>query len=236
MIRTVHLSTSLPTGAGAATSPPSASSTPNPPRTQVRILDAAERCMHRYGPRRVSMNDVAAEAGVSRGSVYRYYPEREALVDAVLERLATRFVADSEVVVDAHPTLAGQVGEAAVFILRHRGDAKYDARLPGDTDSLFAILLTARLGRLLEAWVAFWLPRLAAAEARGEIRSGLDHPQTAEWILRLMVSFAVMPAVTVDLADDDAVRTFVSDHLVQGLAPDGAAPAQASTAAPRAAP
>jgi AcrR family transcriptional regulator len=196
--------------------------------TEVRILDAAERCMHRYGPRRVSMNDVATEAGVSRGSVYRYFPEREALVDAVLERLATRFVADSEPSVDAHETLEGQVGEAAVFILRHRGDPRYDARLPGDTDSLFAILLTARLSSLLDAWIEFWLPRLASAEERGEIRPGLEHRHLAEWILRLMVSFAVMPAVTVDLADDDAVRAFVADHLVRGLAPGPAAPGPAA--------
>jgi AcrR family transcriptional regulator len=187
--------------------------------TEARILDAAERCMQRYGPRRVSMNDVAAEAGVSRGSVYRYFPEREALVDAVLVRLAERFVADSEAAVDRHATLEGQVGEAAVFIIANRGSEAYAANLPGDTDSLFATLLTARLGNLLDAWIGFWLPRLAAAEARGEIRAGLDHRQLSEWIVRLMLSFAVMPGVAVDLSDEDAVRAFVADHLVRGLAP-----------------
>ena len=48
--------------------------------------------MARYGLR-VSMRDVAAEAGLSRGSVYRYFRDRDALVDAVLERTADRFVA-----------------------------------------------------------------------------------------------------------------------------------------------
>ena len=76
-----------------------------------------------------------------------------------------------------------------------------------------------RVHGLLERWIEFWLPRLADAAARGEVRPDLDHRQAAEWIVRLMLSFAVMPSVTVDLDDPDAVRTFVRNHLVRGLAP-----------------
>ena len=89
--------------------------------TEERILDAAERCMGRLGLGRVSMADVAAQAGVSRGSVYLHFGDRASLVDAVLARVATRFVASSEVAVRRRRTLAAQVGEAAVFIRRHTG-------------------------------------------------------------------------------------------------------------------
>jgi AcrR family transcriptional regulator len=181
--------------------------------TASRILDAAERCMHRFGLRRVSMEDVAAEAGMSRGSIYNWFGDRQALVDAVLERTAERFVASSEAAVDRRRTLAGQVAEAAVFITGHLNDEAVTLRLPGAQDSLFATLLTAQATTLVERWVAFWLPRLAAAEVRGEVRPGLDHRRAAEWIVRLMLSFAVMPSATVDLSDADDVRTFVKDHL-----------------------
>jgi len=33
-----------------------------------------------------------------------------------------------------------------------------------------------------------------------------------------MLSFAVMPSVTFDMDDPDAVRAFVHDHLIVGLA------------------
>jgi AcrR family transcriptional regulator len=192
--------------------------TPARTRADARILDAAERCMARYGLR-VSMRDVAAEAGLSRGSVYRYFADREALVAAVLERTADRFVAASAVEVDAEATLAGQVAAAAVFIRRHAADAALTLRLPGDRDSLLATLLSAGSERLVERWDAFWLPRLAAAAARGEVRGDLDHRQAAEWIVRLMLSFAVLPSAVVDLDDPDAVRAFVRDHIVRGFAP-----------------
>lgn len=184
--------------------------------TRSRILDAAERCIRHLGLRRTSMGDVAAEAGLSRGSVYRYFPDRPALVDAVLERAADRFVAGSTATVDRRRTLADQVGEAAVFILQHRADDRLTLGLRSE-ESLFATLLSASIGSLLERWVEFWLPRLAAAERRGEIRAGLDHRQAAEWIVRLMLSFAVLPSVTVDLDDPAAVRSFVRAHLVRGL-------------------
>src|SRR5690349_930641 len=95
----------------------------DPEVTRERILDAGEQAMRRYGFRRASMNDVAAIALVSRGSVYRYYPDRDALVTAVLERLAQRFVASSEASVRRRRTLAAQVAEAAVFIRTHLDDA-----------------------------------------------------------------------------------------------------------------
>lgn len=176
---------------------------------EAHILDAAERCVERYGLRRVSMGDIAAAAGVSRGTVYNRFGDRAALVDAVLARAADRFVADSEPGVDRRRTLAGQVGAAAVYIHTHAA--------VGDPDSLVATVLTASAPTLVDRWVEFWQPRLASAERRGEVRRGLDHRRAGEWIVRLLLSFAVMPSVAVDLDDADDVRRFVRDHLVAGL-------------------
>jgi AcrR family transcriptional regulator len=164
------------------------------------------------------MGDVAAQAGVSRGSVYRYFPDRDALVDAVLVRVADQFVASSEAVVRRRRTLATQVAEAAVFIRQHLRDEFLTLDLPAEEDSLLAALLSARIHHLVDRWIDFWQPFLVEAEARGEVRSGLDHRQAGEWIVRLMLSFAVMPSAVVDLDDPEAVRGFVTDHIVRGLA------------------
>jgi AcrR family transcriptional regulator len=186
--------------------------------TEERILDAAEACLSRLGLRRVSMTDVAIQAGVSRGSVYFHFGDRATLVEAVLTRVASRFVTTSMSAVASRDTLAGQVGEAAVFIRQHLGDELLTLRLPAEGDSLLATLLSVQIDRLLSEWIEFWLPFLAAAEERGEIRKGLDHRRASEWIVRTMLSFAVMPSVTFDMDDPEAVRSFVHDHLIVGLA------------------
>jgi AcrR family transcriptional regulator len=187
------------------------------PDTATRILEAAEVCIRRYGLRRVSMGDVAQAAGLSRGSVYNHFHDREALIDAVLERAADRFVASSEASVKRRRTLASQVAEAAAFICTHGNDPLLT--LDPDDEPLLALLLTARVDGLVARWVEFWLPYLDDAERRREVRVGLDRSRAAEWIVRLLLSLVVMPSTVVDLHDPDAVRSYVQEFVVRGLAP-----------------
>ncbi|HTF32767.1 MAG TPA: TetR/AcrR family transcriptional regulator [Myxococcota bacterium] len=163
------------------------------------------------------MEEVARNAGVSRGSVYRYFPECAELIDAVLERAAERFVAQSRPAVERRRTLAAQVGEAAAFIRAHLHDEMMALQLPAERETLLATLLTARVGGLVDRWVTFWLPFLEEAEARGEVRPGLDRREAAEWIVRALVSLAVMPSAVIDLDEPAAVRAFVQKYIVKGL-------------------
>jgi AcrR family transcriptional regulator len=58
--------------------------------TADRILDAAEGVLTRYGPAKTTVVDVARALGVSHGSVYRHFPSKAALRDAVTERWLAR--------------------------------------------------------------------------------------------------------------------------------------------------
>jgi AcrR family transcriptional regulator len=53
---------------------------------RTHILDAAERSFIRAGFHRTTMQDVAAEAGMSPGNLYRYFPSKDALVAGLCER------------------------------------------------------------------------------------------------------------------------------------------------------
>jgi TetR/AcrR family transcriptional regulator, repressor for uid operon len=55
-------------------------------RRQEHILSAAERCIARSGFHRTTMQDVAVEAGMSPGNLYRYFPSKDALVAGLAER------------------------------------------------------------------------------------------------------------------------------------------------------
>ncbi|MFF0454836.1 TetR/AcrR family transcriptional regulator [Nocardia africana] len=55
--------------------------------TRERILDAAAELFGQRGIAETSTNRIAAEAGVSVGTVYRYFADREVIVDELLERL-----------------------------------------------------------------------------------------------------------------------------------------------------
>src|SRR6266498_2066126 len=59
-------------------------------RTAAAILDAAAHALSEHGSN-TNMADVAAAAGVSRATLYRYFPDRDALLDA----LASHALADA---------------------------------------------------------------------------------------------------------------------------------------------
>ncbi|MFB4319617.1 TetR/AcrR family transcriptional regulator [Actinomadura sp. 21ATH] len=57
-------------------------------RTVERILDAATRVLSERGYEGASTNRVAEAAGISNGSLYQYFPNKDAIVVAVLDRFA----------------------------------------------------------------------------------------------------------------------------------------------------
>jgi AcrR family transcriptional regulator len=58
------------------------------------ILNAAERCFVRAGFHRTTMQDVAAEANMSPGNLYRYFRSKEAIVVGISERDRARVIED----------------------------------------------------------------------------------------------------------------------------------------------
>jgi TetR/AcrR family transcriptional regulator, repressor for uid operon len=56
------------------------------PDHRTRILDAAHRCFVRSGFHRATMQDVAAEAGMSAGNIYRYFASKDAIVAGLSAR------------------------------------------------------------------------------------------------------------------------------------------------------
>jgi AcrR family transcriptional regulator len=61
------------------------------PATRDRILEAALAAMGRVGLRRMTMLDVGERAGLSRGTVYRYFPSKEDLLAVLAEYEQDRF-------------------------------------------------------------------------------------------------------------------------------------------------
>jgi TetR/AcrR family transcriptional regulator, repressor for uid operon len=53
---------------------------------RAEILAAAQRCFVRSGFHGATMQDICAEAGMSPGNLYRYFPSKEALIAGIAER------------------------------------------------------------------------------------------------------------------------------------------------------
>ena len=68
----------------------SSRSTPTPASAEDRVLDAATRCCDRWGMAKVTVDDIAAEAGISRATLYRLFPGGKEVLYEALRRRASR--------------------------------------------------------------------------------------------------------------------------------------------------
>jgi AcrR family transcriptional regulator len=75
-----------------------------------RLIEATRRCIERFGPERVTLGDVAEEAGVTRPTVYRYFGTGEDLLRASFV-VATGGILERTV---AHARSFGEAGERLV--------------------------------------------------------------------------------------------------------------------------
>jgi len=86
-----------------------------PEARRDELLDAAQRLFTRNGLAQTSVADIAAEAGVAKGSVYRYFDSKEALLSALKDRFFERMMGRVTDVVAALPDAGfAELADAAI--------------------------------------------------------------------------------------------------------------------------
>lgn len=91
------------------------------------LVEATARILVREGFDKASTNRIAEEAGVSIGSLYQYYPRKEALVAAVVDRHnqdLMRLVRDAVAEVETQPVDKAVRRLVAVAVEAHRIDPR----------------------------------------------------------------------------------------------------------------
>ena len=73
------------------------------------ILQAALRLYRKYGPTKVTMENVAKATSRSRSALYYYFKNRDEIFQAVLERIAEDVAAEIRLAVTAAATLDGKI-------------------------------------------------------------------------------------------------------------------------------
>ena len=185
-----------------------------------RLIDAAEACLHEKGIRATTVLEIAETAGVSRGWLYRHFPDKATLLGAAIVRLNDAFWGESHAVLAEVDGLAEQIA-AGVRL----GRSAYDSpgallmKLRRDEPEDFAACAGAGVQGLVPDLGAFWAPYLAAAQERGEIQVS-DLAEAAEWVARSLLSIATVPGNTLDADDSAAVLRYLNTYVMPGLRQD----------------
>ena len=86
--------------------------------TQQRIVDAAVACVKRWGIEKVTLNDIAREAGVTRPTVYSYFSNRDEVVQFALLQSAYVFAQKLLRHIENYTQPEMRVIEAMMFTLK----------------------------------------------------------------------------------------------------------------------
>jgi AcrR family transcriptional regulator len=103
-------------------------------RNQDKLLDAAARAFARDGAG-ASLKAIAQDAGLGIGTLYRRFPTRERLIEAVYRNESARLCAAATLLVDSAPALDALRAWMADFI-------DYMATKRGMAEALHAVLVT----------------------------------------------------------------------------------------------
>lgn len=177
---------------------------------QSHVLDAVSSCVDRFGWDRVTMDDVCAEARISRATLYRIFPGGR---DVMFESLRVRRLSEFFTVVRAHVEGAESLEDLLVrsISVAHAelvGDEQLGTLLataPGET---LGDLTVSGVSRIVSVATAFFAPLAAPFVPRG------DAEEIIEVMCRMVISVFLAPSSRIDFSREEHVRQFVRRHLI----------------------
>jgi AcrR family transcriptional regulator len=195
------------------------------------LLDAAVEVLGERGMRALTHRAIDAEAGVAAGSTVNYFPTRESLLEAIVDRVSAMERGHfDDIAAGICPATPAELGRALAGFARDSTGARRALTL-----SRYAILVEAghnarirhqlaSTGGRVNAWFANWLRLIGSHDADRDVHV------LGNYITGLMLHQLAVPDPGFDPADK---ITALLESLVQPVGPParraGTKPARSST-------
>jgi AcrR family transcriptional regulator len=87
------------------------------------ILDAADRLLARYGYRKMTMEDLAQEVGIGKGTIYLHFRSKEEIVLSHVDRIVERVLEPLHAIAESDAAPATKIREMLVTRVMFRFDS-----------------------------------------------------------------------------------------------------------------
>ena len=180
-----------------------------------RVLDAAKTCCERWGVAKVTIEDIANEAGVSRATLYRMFPGGK---DVLFEALRVRELEDFFTRLSVHLDGATDFEDLLVRCVVHatrelRGDQHLSLMLASEPGETLGNLTVDGLPRIIRVATVFLAPVVDGYLPRREAA------RLVELLARLVISYFLAPSEQVDLGDTEAAAAFIDAFILPAFQP-----------------
>jgi AcrR family transcriptional regulator len=181
--------------------------------TRKLIVESAHALVRQFGPRRVTVEDVARACGVSRPTIYAHFGDKRGLMAAVFLWNGHLVRLGLERRFQRAETFADKVVAAAIYGV----SAESPLALRSTAPESLALTLTTWSGPWLERAERFWEPYVRDAQGAGEIRAELDPSATARWVARSLFALAVMTPAKPSKRELKEIREQARTYIAGGL-------------------
>jgi AcrR family transcriptional regulator len=174
-----------------------------------RVLLAVRECCERYGSAKVTIDDIAAAARVSRATIYRMFPGgKDVLFEALRVRELEEFFADLERAVEGASSLHELLVRTVVTATRRlRDDEHLALMLAAEPGEVLSQLTSAGVPRIVRFATTFLVPLLDPFLDRAEARTVIDV------LSRLTISYFLAPSDAVDLGRYESAAAFLAPFI-----------------------
>jgi TetR/AcrR family transcriptional repressor of nem operon len=184
-----------------------------------QILEAAMRLMHVRGYHRTVLGDVLRASGTGKGNFYHYFPSKEALGYAILDRLARDFTERTldPIFGDATRTPLAQIDAlldaivAAQRARQCRGGCPMGNLATELSDSHEGF--RQRLSEVFDLWQARLATALARAQAEGTLAPEADPDRLARFLVGGLEGAILLAKVEKDISVMEGCVEELRQHL-----------------------
>ena len=190
---------------------------------QSLILNAAKACYLRLGVAKTTAADIAAEAGISRATLYRRFPSHEDIFIRVLARDSMEMVKDSNARLGSITDPGERIIEGMLFCLDEIPRRPLHVHLLQESGAITQAMPAEKLHEISLGMLSDLLGVSPGAADR-------DIDDLAEFLLRILMSYAMVPSHRA--RNRDEMRRFLHgmlDPIIAAVLGDRAANAKHKT-------
>lgn len=182
-----------------------------------QILDAGSAWLTRFGNEKTTIQDVAQASGISRATIYRYFPGRAQLLQAITDYDQARQLQEVRIRAAAAASMEEALAIAAevlwVAALRFRTSEHLANRDRG----LANYLVFRRADR--SEWITELIrPYVQRAREAGELPSDVSLDDAIGWIVMTLSAIPMLPRSGIlDVGDPPAIGRVLARRICRGL-------------------
>lgn len=178
------------------------------------LLEAAGRCIERRGCTRISMAEVAEEAGVTRSTLYRYFPNRIDLITALLLSRAEGFVSASAAALPDPDSAAASLSPMILQPVEKARTSALSVALFAPESEGIAVSVEMESDAVFDIAMRHYGPVLSRWQASGQLYGDLEIETIIRWITAL--ALVLLSSPWRELTPEER-RTFVDKYVARAL-------------------